>query len=91
VDVLGGRTVFGAGLVLSGVVNLLCGSTTSFVTMSGLWAANGFFQGFGGPACAKLLTQWIPVKERGVWCATESRRGRFSLLAEVERHERSTG
>jgi sugar phosphate permease len=69
VDVLGSRAVFAAGLVLSGLVNLACGSTTSFVVMSGLWAANGFFQGFGGPACAKLLTQWIPIKERGFWCA----------------------
>jgi hypothetical protein len=67
VDVLGSRAVFAAGLVLSGLVNLACGSTTSFVVMSGLWAANGFFQGFGGPACAKLLTQWIPIKERGFW------------------------
>jgi len=69
VDLLGSRAVLGGGLAVSGICNVAIAGTTSFPAVSSLWAANGFFQGFGGPACAKLLTQWFPTRERGRWWA----------------------
>jgi len=72
VDVWGSRVVFGVGLLASGALNLAITSASgpnAFAAVSLLWAANGFFQGFGAPACAKLLTKWFPTNERGKWWA----------------------
>jgi len=66
-DSLGARTIFSMGLVASSLINLSFAQHSNITTLTALWAANGFFQGFGGPACARILTQWYPAKERGKW------------------------
>ena len=32
-----------------------------------VWSLNGFFQGWGWPPCARLLTHWYSRNERGFW------------------------
>ena len=32
-----------------------------------LWGLNGILQGWGGPACAKIITSWFATKERGTY------------------------
>eukprot|EP00899_Mesostigma_viride_P012963 jgi/Mesvir1/21668/Mv04089-RA.1 len=68
-DAVGARAIFGIGLIISGALNVLFGQFSTLGVLSLVWAANGFFQGFGAPACAKLLTQWYPSNVRGTWWA----------------------
>jgi OPA family glycerol-6-phosphate transporter-like MFS transporter 4 len=43
------------GLVLSGGATILFSTTSSLTLFAALWFLNGFAQGAGWPACAKLL------------------------------------
>lgn len=52
------RYFMGIGLIATGVVNILFGFSTSLWAFALLWALNAFFQGFGSPVCARLLTAW---------------------------------
>ena len=61
------RYFMSMGLILTGVANLLCGFSSSMVLFALLLVINGFFQGWGAPPCAKLLTYWYSQKERGRW------------------------
>ena len=69
----------GLGIVLSGCANAAIAVASALPVISSLWAANGFFQGFGGPACVSLLTRWFPAAERGKWCAA----ARYSRVARL--------
>jgi OPA family sugar phosphate sensor protein UhpC-like MFS transporter len=51
------------------VVNILFGFSTSLWAFALLWALNAFFQGWGSPVCARLLTAWYSRTERGGWWA----------------------
>lgn len=55
------------GLILAGVCNILFGFSSSIPLFALLWGLNGWFQGWGWPPCAKLLTHWYSQKERGTW------------------------
>jgi len=55
------------GLIATGIVNILFGLSSSFFFFCLLWGLNGWFQGFGWPACARLLTHWYSRSERGRW------------------------
>jgi OPA family sugar phosphate sensor protein UhpC-like MFS transporter len=55
------------GLMATGVFNILFGFSSSLVFLAIFWGLNGWFQGFGWPACAKLLTHWYSQSERGRW------------------------
>jgi MFS transporter, OPA family, sugar phosphate sensor protein UhpC len=55
------------GLIMTGVVNIVFGFSTSLMALMILWLLNGFFQGWGWPPCARLLTHWYSKKERGLW------------------------
>ncbi|MBY6197379.1 MFS transporter family glucose-6-phosphate receptor UhpC [Vibrio hangzhouensis] len=57
----------GIGLIASGVVNILFGLSSSLTMMVILWMLNAFFQSWGWPACAKILTTWYSRSERGFW------------------------
>ena len=52
------RYFMGIGLIATGVVNILFGFSTSLWAFAVLWALNAFFQGWGSPVCARLLTAW---------------------------------
>ena len=57
----------GLGLIATGVINICFGLSSSLTMFAVLWAGNAFFQGWGWPPCAKLLTTWYSRSERGFW------------------------
>ncbi|CAH8210675.1 MFS transporter family glucose-6-phosphate receptor UhpC [Vibrio aestuarianus] len=57
----------GLGLIATGVINVLFGFSSSLAVFAVLWTLNAFFQGWGWPPCAKLLTTWYSRTERGFW------------------------
>ncbi|MGO2507523.1 MFS transporter family glucose-6-phosphate receptor UhpC [Vibrio hibernica] len=57
----------GLGLIFTGIINLLFGLSSSLTMFATLWTLNAFFQGWGWPPCAKLLTAWYSRSERGFW------------------------
>lgn len=61
------RYFMGIGLILTGVFNLFFGLSSTFLLFALFWGLNGWFQGWGWPPCAKLLTHWYSQKERGSW------------------------
>jgi OPA family sugar phosphate sensor protein UhpC-like MFS transporter len=61
------RYFMGIGLILTGLFNLFFGLSSTFVFFALFWGLNGWFQGWGWPPCAKLLTHWYSQKERGSW------------------------
>lgn len=63
------RYFMGLGLIATGVVNILFGFSTSLWAFALLWTINAFFQGWGAPVCARLLTSWYSRNERGGWWA----------------------
>lgn len=58
------------GLMMTGVVNILFGLSSSFWLFALFWGLNGWFQGFGWPPCARFLTHWYSQNERGSWWST---------------------
>ena len=73
-DVLGGRRIVAAGMLLSAILNLLFGLplSTSVLWLSSLWALNGYVQSTGWPGNVQVMAQWYGVHERGtvmgLWC-----------------------
>ncbi len=61
------RYFMAIGLMATGVCNLLCGASSLFWVLLLFWGINGWFQGWGWPGCAKLLTHWYSHSERGRW------------------------
>lgn len=61
------RYFMGAGLILTGVCNLAFGFSSSLWLFVLFWGMNGWFQGFGWPPCARLLSFWYSIKNRGTW------------------------
>lgn len=55
------------GLILTGIFNLFFGMSSTLVFFAIFWGLNGWFQGWGWPPCAKLLTHWYSHSERGRW------------------------
>lgn len=61
------RYFMSIGLILTGILNMLFGLSGSLLFFTVLWGLNGFFQGWGWPPCARLLTHWYSQSERGRW------------------------
>jgi len=61
------RYFMGLGLIATGVINIAFGLSSSLLMFATLWTLNAFFQGWGWPPCAKLLTTWYSRSERGFW------------------------
>ena len=61
------RYFMAIGLIVTGVLNVFFGISSSFILFLSIWALNGWFQGWGWPPCAKLLTHWYSHSERGRW------------------------
>lgn len=78
------RFVLSLGLLAAALCNFGL-ATSSTVTLIGvLWVLNGFFQGFGFPPSARVLSHWFRPRERGLkWAIfnTSHQVGTFAILA----------
>ena len=63
------RYFMSLGLLATGICNITFGLFSSLWMFVALWGVNGWFQGCGWPACARLLTHWYSHSERGRWWA----------------------
>jgi len=63
------RYFMSIGLILTGIFNILFGFSSAWWAFAIFWGLNGWFQGWGWPGCAKLLTHWYSHSERGRWWA----------------------
>ena len=61
------RFFMAIGLIITGVVNICFGLSSSLILFAVFWGINGWFQGWGWPPCARLLTHWYSQSERGKW------------------------
>lgn len=61
------RYFMSIGLILTGIFNICFGASSSLFFLAVFWGLNGWFQGWGWPGCAKLLTHWYSQSERGTW------------------------
>lgn len=66
------RFFMSIGLILTGIWNIFFGFSSSLLLLGLLWGLNGWFQGFGWPACTKQLTYWFSQSERGLWWSVVS-------------------
>lgn len=66
------RYFMAIGLMLTGLCNIAFGLSSSVSLFVLFWGLNGWFQGWGWPPCAKLLTYWYSQKERGRWWSLTS-------------------
>jgi len=58
------------GLITTGIINIFFGMASSLFAFAVLWGLNGWFQGFGWPACSRMLVSWYSKSERGSWWST---------------------
>lgn len=63
------RYFMGIGLIITGIFNICFGLSSTILFFALFWGLNGWFQGWGWPPCAKLLSHWYSQKERGRWWA----------------------
>ncbi len=56
---------FAFGVLISALINIGMGFSTILWVSVLLWALNGWFQGFGAPTGAVVLTTWFSNRERG--------------------------
>jgi MFS transporter, OPA family, sugar phosphate sensor protein UhpC len=77
-DKVNPRYFMSFGLILTGFMNIFFGFSSSLVMFAIFWGLNGWFQGWGWPPCARLLTHWYSQSERGTWwsvCSTSHNMG----------------
>lgn len=65
------RYFMALGLFITAALNVAMGLSSSLFFFVVFWGLNGWFQGFGWPPCARILTHWFSHKERasywGLW------------------------
>ena len=70
------RVVMISGLMLSVLMNVCFGFSSTALCLGIFWVINGWVQGMGAPPCARLMTHWIPPKRLAslmtVWNASHS-------------------
>jgi OPA family sugar phosphate sensor protein UhpC-like MFS transporter len=71
------KKFFAFGVFFSAVMNLALGVSPAVLGLwVALWAANGWFQGFGAPSGIVALSQWFSNRERGryygIWSTAHS-------------------
>jgi len=68
------RRFMTTGLLLTALINLILGFTTSFVAFITLWGLSGWFQSMGAAPSVVSLSRWFSNKERGtyygIWSAS---------------------
>lgn len=60
------RFLVAMGVGVAALCNLGFSMASSVTILGVLWVANGFFQGFGFPPIARILSYWFRASERGV-------------------------
>ncbi|MDF2550532.1 MAG: glpT [Chlamydiales bacterium] len=63
------RYFMATGLIVTGLLNIAFGASSTIFYFTLFWGLNGWFQGFGWPPAARLLTHWYSQSERGRWWA----------------------
>ncbi|XP_023212417.1 glucose-6-phosphate exchanger SLC37A4-like isoform X2 [Centruroides sculpturatus] len=71
-DRMSSRVLFSVGLLFSGFATLAFSASHSVLTFTSLWFLNGFAQGCGWPACAKVLRKWFSPAQFGTWWSVMS-------------------
>jgi OPA family sugar phosphate sensor protein UhpC-like MFS transporter len=70
------KRFFAAGLFISALLNFGMSFSTVVWLSALLWVLNGWFQGFGAPACVVALANWFSNHERGryygIWSTAHS-------------------
>ena len=61
------RYFMSIGLILTGIFNIGFALSSTWILLAVFWGLNAWFQGWGWPGCAKLLTHWYSQSERGRW------------------------
>jgi OPA family sugar phosphate sensor protein UhpC-like MFS transporter len=61
------RKFMATGLLVSALVNLLLGFTSTFWIFLMLWGINGWFQSFGAASSVVTISHWYSGKERGTF------------------------
>ena len=61
------RRFLATGLLVSALINLILGFTTSFVVFLIFWAINGWAQSMGAAPCVVGLSRWFGNRERGTF------------------------
>lgn len=61
------RYLMSIGLIATGIFNIFFGFSSLYYAFVVFWGLNGWFQGWGWPGCAKLITHWYSQSERGRW------------------------
>lgn len=64
------RYFMAIGLMITGLLNIFIGLSSSIFCFALFWGLNGWFQGFGWPPCVRQLTHWYSHSERGSWWST---------------------
>jgi OPA family sugar phosphate sensor protein UhpC-like MFS transporter len=59
------KRFFATGVLVSALINIAMGRSDLLWIWVGLWALNGWFQGFGAPTGAVTLANWFSTRERG--------------------------
>ena len=62
-DRFNGRIFMSVGLLLSAGVSFAFGCASSAALFATLWIVNGWTQGMGSPATARMLTRWIHPRD----------------------------
>lgn len=71
-DKLSSNTLFGSGLLVSGLATILFSEFDDPNLQLISWFINGLAQGLGWPAIAKLLKNWFEPSELGTWWSLAS-------------------
>lgn len=70
------RVFMVAGLLLSVLMNICFGLSSTALLLGVFWVINGWVQGMGAPPCARLMTHWIPPRRLAslmtIWNASHS-------------------
>ena len=60
------RILLSLGLLMAALCNVGFGLGSTVTVLGVLWVLNGFFQGFGFPPSARILSHWFRPRERGL-------------------------
>ena len=77
-DVASSKIMFSSGLGVCGICVIVFPLCPSSLLCCVVWAIAGLLQGFGWPACAKLLKAWYPPERVGTWWSVLSSSGNLA-------------